>query len=100
MSNYQHNFEGLWFEIYEKILNLNEELGDRGLDKGQLREVATTIFIAKSNKGIVRPYNFSKFQMEVVKMTALVKDRVLQQAIKESITGLMGNGKKTNAYLD
>ena len=100
MSNYQHNFEGLWFEIYEKILNLNEELGAKGLDKGQLREVATTIFIAKSNKGIVRPYNFSKFQMEVIKMTALVKDRVLQQAIKKSITGFMGNGNKRDAYLD
>lgn len=100
MSNYKHNFEGLWFEIYTKILNINERLGDRGLDKGQLREVATTIFIAKSNKGIVRPYNFSKFQMEVVKMTALVKDRVLQQAIKESIAGLIGNGKQVNAYLD
>ena len=100
MSSYQHNFEGVWFEIYERILILNEELGDKGLDKGQLREVATTIFIAKSNKGIVKPYNFSKFQREILKMTAQAKDRSLQQAIKESIAGLLGNGKKSNAYLD
>lgn len=98
MKNNQYNFEGLWFEIYSKILKLNEGLGDKRLDKGQLREVATTIFIAKSNKGIIRPYNFSNFQMEVIKITALVKDRALQQAIKESIIGLIGNGKKENVY--
>jgi len=100
MKNNQHNFEGLWFEIYKKILKLNEGLGDKGLDKGQLREVATTIFIAKSNKGLVRPYNFSKFQMEVLKMTALAKDKALQQAIKDGIRGLLGNGKTTGAYLE
>ncbi len=100
MQNNQYNFEGVWFEIYRKILKLNEGLGDKGLDKGQLREVATTIFIAKSNKGIVRPYNFSKFQMEILKITALVKDRALQQAISESIIGLIGNGKKENIYLE
>ena len=92
MGNNQYNFEGLWFDIYQKILKLNEELGDRGLDKGQLREVATTIFIAQSNKGIVRPYNVSKFQMEIIRMTVIAKDRALQEAIKESIKGLIGNG--------
>jgi len=98
MKNNQYNFEGLWFEIYKKILKLNEELGDKGLDKGQLREVATTIFIAQSNKGIVRPYNFSRFQKEVLKMTAPAKDKALQQAIKDSISDLMGNGKTTAVY--
>ena len=98
MSNYQHNFEGLWFEIYKKILKLNDGLGDKGLDKGQLREVATTIFIAQSNKGIVRPYNFSRFQKEVLKMAAPAKDRALQQAIIESISDLTRNGKTTEVY--
>ena len=98
MSNYQHNFEGLWFEIYKKILKLNDGLGDKGLDKGQLREVATTIFIAQSNKGIVRPYNFSRFQREILKMTAPAKDKALQQAIIESIGDLTGNGKTTELY--
>ena len=98
MKNNHYNFEGLWFEIYKKILKLNEGLGDKGLDKGQLREVATTIFIAQSNKGIVRPYNFSRFQKEVLKMAAPAKDRALQQAIIESISGLTGNGNATEVY--
>ncbi|TFB13951.1 hypothetical protein E3V33_00130 [Candidatus Marinimicrobia bacterium MT.SAG.4] len=98
MKNNHFNFEGLWFEIYKKILKLNEELGDIGLDKGQLREVATTIFIAQSNKGIVRPYNFSRFQREVLKLTAPAKDKALQQAIIESISDLTGNGKTTELY--
>ena len=98
MSTYRHDFEGLWFEIYKKILKLNDGLGDKGLDRGQLREVATTIFIAQSNKGIVRPYNFSRFQREVLKMTAPAKDRALQQAIIESISDLTGNGKTKEVY--
>ena len=93
MHEIRHNFEGLWFEIYKKVLTLNKALRARGLDKGQLREVATTIFIAQTNKGIVRPYNFSKFQMELLKQTAPVKDKRVQQAIKESVSALIGNGK-------
>jgi len=93
MQEIRHNFEGLWFEIYKKVLTLNKGLRARGLDKGQLREVATTIFIAQTNKGIVRPYNFSKFQMELLKMTAPVKDKAVQKAIKDSVSTLVGNGK-------
>ena len=94
MSEFRHNFEGLWFEIYKKVFTLNKGLRARGLDKGQLREVATTIFIAQTNKGIVRPYNFSRFQMELLKLTAPVKDKRVQQAIKESVSSLIGNGKR------
>lgn len=93
MRENRHNFEGLWFEIYKNVLTLNSGLRARGLDKGQLREVATTIFIAQTSKGLVRPYNFSRFQMELLKMTALAKDKELQKAIKESISSLLGNGK-------
>ena len=94
MQEIRHNFEGLWFEIYKKVLTLNKGLRARGLDKGQLREVATTIFIAQTNKGIVRPYNFSKFQMEMLKMTAPIKEKTVQKAIKESISMLTENGKQ------
>ncbi len=96
MNEIRHNFEGLWFEIYKKVLTLNKGLRARGLDKGQLREVTTTIFIAQTNKGIVRPYNFSKFQMELLKLTAPVKAKRVQQAIKESLSALIGNGKPAN----
>ena len=34
MKNNQHNFEGLWFEIYKKILKLNDGLGDKRLIRG------------------------------------------------------------------
>lgn len=55
MNNY--NFEGLWFEIYTKVINYNEQLGKQKLDRNQLREVATSIFIANTQKGICRPEN-------------------------------------------
>lgn len=50
-----YNFEGLWFEIYTKVINYNEQLGKQKLDRNQLREVATSIFIANTHKGICRP---------------------------------------------
>src|SRR6056297_2509781 len=50
-----YNFEGLWFEIYTKVVNYNEQLGKQKLDRNQLREVATSIFIANTQKGICRP---------------------------------------------
>ena len=54
--NYTHyDFEGLWFDTFQKVLSINESLNGAGLDKSQLREVATSIFIAKSQRGIVRP---------------------------------------------
>ncbi|MDO9548450.1 MAG: hypothetical protein Q7J65_05760 [Candidatus Marinimicrobia bacterium] len=54
--NYTHyDFEGLWFDTFKKVLSLNVEMNSVGLDKSQLKEVATSIFIAKSQRGIVRP---------------------------------------------
>ena len=54
--NYTHyDFEGLWFATYQKIMYLNGEMNGTGLDKSQLKEVTTSVFIAKVQKGIVRP---------------------------------------------
>ncbi len=55
MNYADYDFEGLWFDIYKKVINQNSHLNGNGLDKSQLREVATSIFIAKTTKGIVRP---------------------------------------------
>ena len=46
-----YDFEGLWFQIYSKVLKLNATLMEDALDKSQLKEVAT------------------KARIEVVKMT-------------------------------
>lgn len=92
MRNSYYNFEGLWFSIYKKVLKLNDALKELKLDKGQLREVATTIFIAQSNKGIVRPYRFTKFQIEIIRMVSGVKNVDQMDAIKKSVLSLVDNG--------
>ncbi|MBU0711756.1 hypothetical protein KJ762_12110 [bacterium] len=54
--NYTHyDFEGLWLATYQKIMFLNSKMNGTGLDKSQLKEVTTSVFIAKVQKGIVRP---------------------------------------------
>ena len=57
MENNYYDFEGLWFEIYQNVANHNQRLNGNGLDKSQLKEVTTSIFIAESHKGISRPQN-------------------------------------------
>lgn len=94
MQSYQYNFEGAWFGIYEKVLRLNEELGVRALEKSQLKEVATTIFIASTNKGIIKPYRFSKFQIDIMRLITKVKDKEKQEFIKETLSRLLNNGVK------
>lgn len=94
MQSYQYNFEGAWFGIYEKVLRLNEELGIRALEKSQLKEVATTIFIASTNKGIIKPYRFSKFQIDIMRLITKVKDKEKQEFIKETLSRLLNNGVK------
>ena len=93
MRNSYYNFEGLWFSIYKKVLKLNDALKELKLDKGQLREVATTIFIAQSGKGIVKPYRFTKFQIEIIRMVSGVKDVDQMDAIKRSLKSLLDNGQ-------
>lgn len=93
MRNSYYNFEGLWFSIYKKVLKLNDALKELKLDKGQLREVATTIFIAQSSKGIVKPYRFTKFQIEIIRMVSNVKDVDQMDAIKRSLKSLLDNGQ-------
>jgi len=55
MDYSDYDYEGLWFDTFRKVLTLNGRMNGSGLDKSHLQQVATSIFIAKSQRGIVRP---------------------------------------------
>jgi len=89
MSYSHYDFPGLWFQIYRQVLILNEKLeGDR-LDKSALREVVTSIFIASTQKGIVRPRPMTKFQSEMMTLIEPVVDREKQEQIYKLIKGVI-----------
>ena len=89
MSYSHYDFPGLWFQIYRQVLSLNEKLeGDR-LDKSALREVVTSIFIASTQKGIVRPRPMTKFQSEMMTMLEPIVDRDKQEQIYKLIKGVI-----------
>ncbi|MBC8460269.1 MAG: hypothetical protein H8D67_19970 [Deltaproteobacteria bacterium] len=90
-SNY--DFEGLWFDIYRKVLRHNETLGDSGLDKSQLKEVVTSIFIAQSQRGVVRPLKLNGFTESVMKIVSEIKDRSTQEKVYKSINDIIKTTK-------
>ena len=90
-SNY--DFEGLWFDIYRKVLKHNEILGESGLDKSQLKEVVTSIFIAQSQRGVVRPLKLNGFTESVMKMVSEIKDRSTQEKVYKSINDIIKTTK-------
>jgi len=90
-SNY--DFEGLWFDIYRKVLKHNETLGESGLDKSQLKEVVTSIFIAQSQRGVVRPLKLNGFTESVMKMVSEIKDRSTQEKVYISINDIIKTNK-------
>lgn len=89
MALYKYDFEGLWFNIYRQVLKQNESLGEDGLDKNQLREVTTSIFIAQTSKGIHKPLIINNFMESVLKKVQFIKDRKKQEAIYNSITTII-----------
>jgi len=82
MDYYKFNLPGLWFQIYRQVLEQNNNLNNDRLDKVQLREVTTSIFIASTNRGLVRPYTYTKFQVNLLELT---KD-VFREGQREAIT--------------
>jgi len=90
-SNY--DFEGLWFDIYCKVLKHNEILGDEGLAKSKLREVTTSIFIAQSQRGVVRPMVMNGFTESVLKVVSAIQDRNTQKQIYLCITDIIKKSK-------
>ena len=94
MTPSRYDFEGLWFETYRKVLRHNETLGDQGLDKSHLREVTTSIFIAQSQRGIVRPLALNGFVDSVLKSIAEIRERPLQEAIYKGINEIIKQYQK------
>ena len=94
MASYNYDFEGVWFQIYAKVLKLNETMKEDALDKSQLREVTTSIFIAKSHRGVVRPTYVSGFHDALMKQVADIKDRPKQEAIYNAVLKIINNNHK------
>ena len=90
-SNY--DFEGLWFDIYRKVLKHNETLGESGMDKSQLKEVVTSIFIAQSQRGVVRPLKLNGFTESVMQMVSGIEDRNTQVKVYKSINDIIKTTK-------
>lgn len=88
MSSPYFDFEGLWFEIYQKVVKLNEALGESRLDKSQLKEVTTAIFIAQTQRGVIRPLVINQFMESLLKLIAPVKDRDRQTLIYKQVKEL------------
>jgi len=92
MSYSHYDFPGLWFQIYRQVLALNEKLDEDRLDKSSLREVVTSIFIASTQKGIVRPRPMTKLQSELMTLIEPVVERNKQEKIYKLIKEITNNG--------
>ena len=97
MSYLQYNLSGLWFQIYREVLASNEKMEKDKLDKGQLREVTTTIFIASNQRGITRPYSYSKFQVAMLELTKGTHNET-QKEVYNAVKHIINNKQKENRH--
>ena len=93
MSYLKSDFPGLWFQIYKEVLRLNEKLEKDRLDKSSLREIVTSIFIASTHKGIVKPKPETKFVSEMAVLIESVSDREKQEQIFKTVKEIISNGR-------
>ncbi len=85
---------GVWFQFYKQVVELNLQLGEDRLNKNELREITTTVFIAASHKGVVKPWTVSKFQTEILKLLEPVYRRAEKEAIYAAVRDILNqNGK-------
>jgi hypothetical protein len=96
MSFDKYDLVGLWFQIYRLVYDMNEGLGESGLDKSQLREVTTLVFIGYTQRGIVRPVQMDRFLQSVMRLVEGVKDRSLQESIYQVLSEHVKKGVGTN----
>ena len=97
MTTTAMDLPGVWFQFFKEVVELNQKLGEDRLNKSALREVTTTIFIAASHKGLVRPWNESKFQIEMLKLLEPVYRRGEKEAIYSAIKNILNqNGVNNN----
>ena len=100
MSYLKDNLPGLWFQIYREVLASNEKMEKDKLDKGQLREVTTTIFIASNQRGITRPYSYSKFQVALLELTKGLYHEPEQKKVYNTVKQLLTTKEKTNEHIN
>jgi len=94
MNFYKYNLSGLWFQIYREVLQQNERLENNRLDKVQLREVTTSIFIASTQRGIVRPYSYSNFQVALLELTKDVFKEPKQKEVYNTVKAILTQPKR------
>jgi|GEM_PF-2467252 len=92
-SSKGYDFEGVWFETYLEVRRLNKNLQDAGLDESQLREITTSIFIAKTQRGVVRPHHLNAFQDSVLTLLEPVQSREQQAVIYRALRALVDEQK-------
>ena len=94
MTTTAFDLPGVWFQFYKEVVELNLQLGEDRLNKTELREVTTTIFIAASHKGVVRPWTTSKFQTEILKLLEPVYRRGEKEAIYSAVRDILNRTGK------
>ncbi len=100
MSYLKYDLPGLYFHIYREVLFANEKMEKDKLDKGQLREVTTSIFIASTQRGITRPYSYSKFQVALLELTKGLHHEPEQKKVYTAIKQLLTKKEKTNEHIN
>jgi len=89
MTYLNFDYEALWFDIFRRVLQQNEALGEGRLDKIQLREITTAIFIARTQRGIVRPVVINQFTESIMKLISDIKDHERQILIYKQVKELL-----------
>ena len=100
MNYLKYNLPGLWFQIFREVLAANEKMDKDRLDKSMLREVTTSIFIASTQRGITRPYSYSKFQVALLELTKGLYHEPEQKKVYTAIKQLLTKKEKTNGHIN
>ncbi len=100
MSYLKYNLPGLWFQIFREVLAANEKMDKDRLDKSMLREVTTSIFIASNQRGITRPYSYSKFQVALLELTKGLHRESEQKKVYNAVREILNKKEKTNGHIN
>ena len=100
MSYLKYNLPGLWFQIFREVLAANEKMNKDRLDKSMLREVTTSIFIASTQRGITRPYSYSKFQVALLELTKGLHRESEQKKVYNAVREILNKKEKTNGHIN
>lgn len=86
MEYFEKSLPSLWFDIYRVVLDENDRLNGSAMDANALSTITTSIFISVTQRNKhQKPSIFNRFQSEVIKLVAKVKDRGMQESIYKSL---------------